>query len=123
MLVQDLDKPMLAGTESFNDRKKSVVDYFIRTFRSHNSYVFKFVFCEVLNLVNVLFQVSIELNDRLCAVVSYCAFQMYLMDLFLNRQFTKYGTQILSQSEEEIESRRDPMNRIFPKVVTVNMWA
>jgi hypothetical protein len=38
------------------------------------------------------------------------------MDMFFGGQFTKYGAQVVSITEESIEERDDPMNRVFPKV-------
>ncbi len=43
-------------------------------------------------------------------------FQIYLMDVFFGGQFTKYGAQVVSITEESLETRDDPMNRVFPKV-------
>ena len=97
MLIQGLDMPMLDGVDGVKDKRQSVVNYFLRTFRTHNSYVYKFLACEVLNLVNII-----------------C--QMYLMDFFLGGQFTKYGSDVLAVSETAFEHRDDPMNRVFPKV-------
>ena len=39
-----------------------------------------------------------------------------MMDVFFGGQFSKYGSQVLAVSEEAIEARDDPMNRVFPKV-------
>jgi len=61
------------------------------------TYFMKFVFCEVLNLVNVLGQI-------------------YFTDLFLGFQFTQFGRDVLSQSELDLNTREDPMHRVFPKV-------
>ena len=36
--------------------------------------------------------------------------------LFLGGQFSTYGTDVLAVSEEPLEERDDPMNRVFPKV-------
>ena len=59
MLVQDLNnKNILDGMDQYKARRQAVVEYILRTFRTHNSYIYKFIFCEVLNLVNILFQVS-----------------------------------------------------------------
>ncbi len=58
MLVQGLDGPMLDGPEAHRERRASIVNYFVRTFRLHDSYVYKFIFCEMLNIVNVLTQVK-----------------------------------------------------------------
>ena len=48
--------------------------------------------------------------------MSHMISQIYLMDLFFGGQFTKYGAQVLSQTEMAFEERDDPMNRVFPKV-------
>ena len=57
MLIQGLDGTMLEGVDGVKSKRVAVVSYFFRTFRSHNSYVYKFLFCEFLNLVNIIFQV------------------------------------------------------------------
>ena len=43
---------------------------------SHNLYVYKFILCELLNLVNVFGQ-------------------MWLMDVFFGGQFTLYGLEVV----------------------------
>ena len=43
-------------------------------------------------------------------------FQIYLMDVFFGGQFSRYGADVLSVSEQPLEDRVDPMNRVFPKV-------
>ena len=57
----------------------------------------KFVFCELLNIVNVFGQI-------------------YFTDMFLGHQFTKFGRDVLSQSEVDLNMREDPMHKVFPKV-------
>ena len=87
---------------------------------SHNIYVYKFILCELLNLVNVLGQ-------------------MWLMDVFFNGQFTTYGLEVRQSwryflnllkhwnysklplkvvrlAGQNIEERADPMARVFPKM-------
>jgi hypothetical protein len=103
MLVQGLDKETLVMADSTKDRRRAISDYFIRRLQTHNSYVYKFVFCEVLNLINVVGQV-------------------FLMDKFLGYQFTSYGMDVLSVSTTEIEERDDPMNRVFPKMTKCNFY-
>ena len=58
LIIQGMDQPTLADPETMKDRRTLVVNYFTGHLRTHNSYVFKFVFCEVLNLVNILTQVT-----------------------------------------------------------------
>jgi hypothetical protein len=38
------------------------------------------------------------------------------MDVFLGGQFTTYGTEVISMSEQPIENRVDPLSKVFPKV-------
>ena len=38
------------------------------------------------------------------------------MDVFFGGQFSRYGADVLSVSEQPLEDRVDPMNRVFPKV-------
>jgi len=96
MLIQDLDGPMIEK-EAAKDRRTVIVNWVTRTVRTHNIYVYKFVFCEVLNFINVVGQ-------------------MYLMNSFLGGQFTTYGWDVLSISNLEMENRVDPMAKVFPKV-------
>ena len=60
MLIQGMDQPTLADPDTMKDRRTLVVNYFTGHLRTHNQYVFKFIFCEVLNLINSLTQVRIR---------------------------------------------------------------
>lgn len=79
------------------DRRTATVQYFVRTKGSHNLYVGKYVFCELLNFVNVIGQ-------------------LYFMNFFLGGQFFDYGMDVLRVSELPIEERVDPLSKVFPKV-------
>jgi hypothetical protein len=59
-----MDQPTLDGPESMKERRTLAVNYFVDHLRTHNLYVFKFVFCEILNLVNLLVQVGILLPEQ-----------------------------------------------------------
>ena len=74
-----------------------VLKFIFRISGSHQLYVSKYVFCEALNLANVVLQ-------------------LYLMNFFLGGQFFDYGMDILRVSELPIEERVDPMSKVFPKV-------
>ena len=58
LIIQGMDQPTLADPETMKDRRTLVVNYFTGHLRTHNSYVMKFIFCEVLNLINILTQVK-----------------------------------------------------------------
>ena len=80
------------------DRIQILIDYFTDTrFNNHNSYTFRFFFCELLNFINVVGQI-------------------YFMDFFLGGEFTTYGSDVLAMSEFPQEDRNDPMSAVFPKV-------
>ncbi|XP_076062709.1 innexin 2 [Oratosquilla oratoria] len=96
MLVMQLNSPIV-DDEAKRDRKKMLVDYFVVNFHNHNFYAFRFFLCELLNFVNVVGQI-------------------YFTDRFLGYEFTTYGTRVLDYSEQELGTRMDPMDQVFPKV-------
>ena len=83
--------------ESTKGKRKVIANYITRNVKTHNLYVYKFIFCEFLNLVNIVGQ-------------------MYLMDVFFNGHFTSYGSDILHISNMDAEKRVDPMAKVFPKM-------
>lgn len=98
MLLNGLDTQTLSyDSESTKDRRSVVVNYVMRNLRTHNFYVYKFIFCEFLNLVNIIGQ-------------------MYLMDDFFGGQFTTYGAEVVALTGQPMEKRVDPMAKVFPKM-------
>jgi len=79
------------------DGVELIAKYYNLRHSHRGTYFIKFVTCEVLNFANVIGQI-------------------YLTDMFLGYQFTKFGRNVLSQSEEDLNTRADPMNKVFPKV-------
>ncbi|CAG0905004.1 unnamed protein product [Cyprideis torosa] len=64
----------------------------------HSYYLFlKFVLCEFLNFANVMINI-------------------YLTNVFLDHEFTTYGTEVIRFAQEDQENRTDPMRKIFPRV-------
>jgi len=98
MLLQGLDQRTLDGNaEATKERRSVIVNYILRNLRTHNLYVYKFIFCEFLNLVNIIGQ-------------------MYLMDGFFGGQFSTYGADVIRVTGEDMETRVDPMAKVFPKM-------
>jgi len=98
LLIQNLDERTLdTEPETTKERRSVIVNYVLRNIRTHNLYVYKFIFCEFLNLVNIIGQ-------------------MYLMDSFFGGQFTTYGSEVLSVTGMDMEKRVDPMAKVFPKM-------
>ena len=78
-------------------RISQITDYLARTHGSNRCYGVKLMFCEFLNLFNVLAQ-------------------LYLLDLFLNYEFSTYGLDVFKMIGLDDEQRADPMVRVFPKI-------
>lgn len=96
MLVLDLNCPIV-NEDCKADRKKLLVDYFKSNLKLQNFYAFRFFICEFLNFVNVVGQI-------------------FFMDLFLDGEFSTYGSDVIKFTEMEPEEREDPMAKVFPKV-------
>lgn len=97
MVIQGLDTPNLFDEDTQKDRRATIANYFVGHINTHSSYIYKFIVCEFLNLVNIVGQI-------------------YFMDMFFGYQFTTYGTDVLRISELPMEERVDPMSKVFPKV-------
>ena len=63
----------------------------------HQCWALKFYVCEVLNFVNVIFQICFT-------------------DYFLNYSFSNYGLEAVSWASQEMEDRVDPMSEVFPRM-------
>ena len=95
LLLQDFSAVSLdTDTESTKGKRHVIANYITRNLRTHNKYVYKFIFCEFLNLMNIVGQ-------------------MYLMDVFFDGHFISYGSEILIM---DAEKRVDPMAKVFPKM-------
>ncbi|KAG8190389.1 hypothetical protein JTE90_022032 [Oedothorax gibbosus] len=95
-LAQKLRNPCLP-TKECEPGYKGLVTFFRSHRFEHKFYATKFLFCEVLNLVNVIFQI-------------------FFINLFLGGEFTKYGVDVIKYTNEEQQNRLDPMIRVFPRI-------
>lgn len=101
MIIKGLEKPSIEEKDDEEKQRRNVVEYLIKTRGTHRRYAYKFFFCEVLNLLNILLQA-------------------YLMDEFFGGQFRTYGTEVLRISQLPIEDRYDHMAKIFPRITKCN---
>lgn len=74
-----------------------VANTLFRKFYTLNPYVYRFFFCKLLNLVNIIGQI-------------------YLLDYFLEGAFGKYGVKLLWLIFIKLIYRTDSLFRVFPKI-------
>lgn len=98
MLLQDLHGVILDDPTSKAESLTASAKYFVRNLHSNSGYAAKFVFCEFLNLANILSQ-------------------LFLMHAFLGSQFLNYGIEAIKASNEPFDQRVDVLSKIFPKVI------
>jgi len=89
--------PGLFREEDITGKKKVITDYIISHIKMHNTYVFKYWFCELLCFVNIVGQ-------------------LFLIDSFLGGEFLTYGPRVLQYSEMDQAERVDPMIYVFPRM-------
>lgn len=77
--------------EDLAKHQKSLVEYLYRNRGGHSSYAFRFLLCEVINVVHVFLQIAYT-------------------DWFLGGYFWSYGYHVM------VGTRPDPMMKIFPKL-------
>lgn len=94
MLVVELNSAPINKALRTN-HKTLLVEYFNEHLHEHTLYMFQYILCELLNLVNVIGQI-------------------YLLTLFLGNRFIEYGLDVLGYSGLGEEMRVDPMARMFP---------
>jgi len=79
------------------DACENLINYLWETRGMHNGYALKYLFCDMLNFVNVIGQ-------------------MYFINTFLGGVFMTYGTEVLDFINMDDSNRTDPMMEVFPRV-------
>lgn len=102
MLTADLNTPIV-DDEVKKKRVDTIVNYFNINLHQHNVYAIKYIVCEALNFVNVILQI-------------------FFTDMFVGHEFLNYGTDVLNFTGEDIGTRHDPMDRVFPKVTSCTFY-
>jgi len=85
------------NTDGRREQCENLINYLWETRGMHNAYAFKYVFCDLLNFVNVIGQ-------------------MYFVNFFLGGVFMTYGTDVINFMSMEDKDRSDPMMEVFPRV-------
>ncbi|KAG8191997.1 hypothetical protein JTE90_001733 [Oedothorax gibbosus] len=101
-LALNLHDPLLTDAE-----KEKSLTLLVRSLNLHwghfDAYFRKYLFCEVLTLVNVLAQ-------------------MWALDVFLDGVFTTFGIKVLQWSDWDQEYRNDPLVRAFPRMTKCQFY-
>nr|AIJ10713.1 innexin 5 [Cancer borealis] len=101
-LVAELNSPIV-DEEVKKNRLNMMVSYFNLNLHNHNTYAIKYIACEVLNFINVIVQI-------------------YWTDWFIGFEFLNYGTRVMDFTNQDIGTRHDPMDRVFPKVTSCSFY-
>lgn len=96
MLTLNLNDSIV-NPEYRGEKRAIIVEYLRENRGYHNFYAIRFFICELLNIINVIGQI-------------------FLVDYFLDGEFSTYGIKVLQFTELNPDMRSDPMSRIFPKV-------
>lgn len=89
-LMMDLDVGVCSDHEK-KQKKKLLVDYLYSSRGHHNWYAGRYFFCELLALLNIIFQI-------------------YALDKFFDGEFLTYGTEVIqfSQMDQGNQNQTNP---------------
>jgi len=90
-------KTLANNADSRRDSLEDLINYLWETKGTHNMYAFKYLFCDLLNVVNVIGQI-------------------YFINFFLGGVFMTYGTEVIDFMNMDDANRTDPMMKVFPRV-------
>jgi len=94
--MMDLDLGIISEAEK-RSKKKLLLDYLYTNLKNHNFWAYRYFFCELLSLCNVIGQ-------------------MFLLDRFFDGTFFTFGIEVLSFADRDQEDRIDPMVYVFPRM-------
>ena len=94
-LTINLNMPILSESDR-QEQIKLLVNYLKNTFTQHNLYFFRFVLCELINLLNIILQI-------------------FMVDSFLGGIFLNYGSDLLDYLAGD-NDLVNPMTMAFPRL-------
>lgn len=86
-----------------NQKKKLLLNYLWENLRYHNWWAYRYYFCELLALLNVIGQ-------------------MFLMNKFFDGAFFTFGFEVITFLQTDQEDRIDPMIFIFPRMTKCTFY-
>ncbi|XP_025206032.1 innexin inx3-like [Melanaphis sacchari] len=102
MIASDMHGLFVGSDETRHLKQNRLVQYFIESFHTHNTYAFSYIFCEILNIFNIIFNI-------------------YITHKFLNESFLTYGIKILKYYQHP-NNDLNPMEIIFPRITKCNFF-
>lgn len=97
-IIANLHRPeLLVQADGRRHHQRALATYFVRTQNTHTWWAIK------VYLANLLFLANVIMN-------------MYLMDIFLDREFSTLGLQVTSYIQDDQTLRADPLSRVFPRM-------
>lgn len=100
-LSQEL-QGFLMKREDRQDKIELLAGYLFDTLHGHNFYAFKYLFSEILNFVNTVFNI-------------------WLLNIFLNGKFVSYGTEFFSFSHNA--GKIHPKDILFPRITKCDFYS
>lgn len=84
--------------DGLDDKVTSLVNYVCSQLHSHNRYAYKYMICELLNIITVVGHI-------------------WIMNVFIGQDFYFYGIDVMVFNQQrEKTSRLNPMERLFPTI-------
>ena len=96
-IIAGLDEELVENKETKIDNLAAYMKQRMKYPYEHQVWSVTFLFCELLNLLNVISQI-------------------FLTNKFLGGSFYNYGLEVLTWSSYDPEDRVDPMSKIFPRL-------
>lgn len=96
MLAAEFASPVLSE-DHIENNVEPLVNYFCTTLHTHNSYAYKYLTCEWLNLINIVGQI-------------------FFLNAFLGKDFAFYGIYAIMFQQKLRENLKNPMDRVFPTI-------
>ncbi|GAB6025501.1 hypothetical protein CHUAL_011240 [Chamberlinius hualienensis] len=96
-LLLGLDIPIMKNKEVKTTKVQLLADFLVKTIGHHRLYAGGYLFCELLNFINVISQ-------------------LFITDAFLGGEFTTYGPEVIKYANMNEANRTDPMIEIFPRI-------
>ncbi|XP_025406698.1 innexin inx3-like isoform X2 [Sipha flava] len=102
IITNDLRGLSMDSVQERLAKQNKLVQYFIESFHMHSTYALGYIFCEIINVINI------------------CA-NIYVTNKFIGEYFLTYGFEVFKYNEND-QNHTDPMEEIFPRLTKCNFY-